>query len=80
MSIHIIIFMNYKRNPNKTSIVPAILSGVTSVGLLYTARITPMRYGERYSSDMEKVGRDMRRAEENYRLGSQKEGIASSTI
>ena len=68
--------MNYKRNSKTVTIVPAILSGITSVGLLYPAMLTPIRYTEGYGSDKDMVGLDMWRAEENYRYDTQKKDTA----
>ena len=71
--------MKYKRNSKSVTIIPAILSGIACVGLLYPVTLTPIRYTEGYGPDMNMVGRDMWRAEENYRHGTQKEYTASST-
>ncbi len=72
--------MKYERNQNKLTIVPAIFSGITSVGLLYPAMFTPIKYADGYGYDMEIIGRDMWRAAEHYRDGTEEENTEPSTI
>ncbi len=72
--------MNYKRNRKKTTIVPAILSGITSVGLLYPAAFTPVRYVDGYGRDMEVIGQDMWRAVAHCKNDTQEESAELSTI
>ena len=50
---------------------PSIIVGLTSVGLLYPATITPIRYEENYGCDMDMIGRDMYRAEAKLKHGTQ---------
>lgn len=70
--------MNYKRNPQKGVFISSVLSGITSVGLLYPATITPIRYAEGYGRDMKMIGKDMWNAEAIYRNGTQKEHTETS--
>ncbi len=58
------------------TILPAVLSGLTSVGLLYPANVAPIKYAEGYGTDMEMIGQDMWHAEEIYRYDTQKEDTA----
>ena len=59
--------MNYGRNENKGRMFPAILFGLTSVGLLYPATVTPVRYPDKNTLDMQMVGQDMWIAMETYK-------------
>ena len=63
--------MNYQRGKNPVKMFPSIIVGLTSVGLLYPATITPIRYEENYGCDMDMIGRDMYRAEAILKHGTQ---------
>ena len=67
------------RDTEPANFISAFLDGVTSIGLLYPAMITPIRYTEGYGTDMEMVGRDMWFAEEKFRHGTQKDSEPAST-
>ena len=68
-----------RKNTKPANFFTAVLDGITSIGLLYPTMITPIRYTEGYSTDMEMVGRDMWLAEENFRYGTQKKSAATAT-
>lgn len=58
--------VEYKRNQRKNTVLPAILSGITSVGLLYPPAFKPVRYSGTYNHDMKIIGLDMLQAEKKY--------------
>jgi len=65
--------VEYKRNPKNISVLPAVLSGMTSVGLLYPSAFTPIRYAKGYNDDMKMIGLDMLQAEKKYINGTKEE-------
>jgi len=67
--------MKYERNANKRKVLPAILFGLNSVGLLYPAMVTPVRYPDKNAHDMQRIGQDMRLAIESY-TNAKKENVA----
>ena len=72
--------MDYKRTARSSTLAPAILGGLTSVGLLYPARLEPTRYVGSYAADLDVIGRDMWRAVKMYRDGKTKEEKAAESI
>ena len=76
----------YKRNPKMSTFLPSFLEGLTSVGLLYTTKFTPVKYvdyfgcdSNYYGPDLETVGEDMWRAVEIYRDDTQEEETTKAT-
>ena len=55
------------RKVRERALIPAIVQGVASVGLLYPPEFTPTRYSHPHGNDLEVIGADMRRAFEKYR-------------
>ncbi len=54
--------MNRKNSEARKYLWRGIMSGITSMGLLYPAKLSPSRYSRSFKDDQETIGADMWKA------------------
>jgi len=69
--------MNYNRNANKGSLFSAKVFVLTSISLLYSTTVVPIRYPEENARDLQMIGKDMWVAMKKY--DNAKEEIATTS-